>query len=154
MDQTPAEYPLGCAKKAKETPMKQVIYILALALGLSGPAWALDKERFSQERFESLKAGGELVLVGVWAKWCGTCARQQQLIQEYLDSHPEMKLNILLVDYDEDTEWVRQFAPRQSTLLLFLGEDLFWYAVAEFRKDVIFDAFDAALVAAQEESGL
>lgn len=134
--------------------MKATIYALGLALvlGLFSPAWALEKERFTPERFESLRANGELVLVGVWASWCSTCARQQQLIEEFLDTHPDMDLTILWVDYDEDDQWVREFAPRQSTLLLFLGEDLFWYAVAEFRKDMIFDAFDAARVAALEES--
>jgi len=59
--------------------------------------------------------------------------------------HPDVDLNILVVDFDEDRQYVRALrAPRQSTLLLFRGEDQYWYSVAETREDVIFEAINRA----------
>lgn len=122
-------------------------YALTLAFSLifSMPALALEKEPFSQQRFDELRAGNELVLVDVFADWCSTCAKQQKILKSYLKAHPEVELNILEVNYDKDKDVVRQLrAPRQSTLLLYKGEKQYWYSVAETDKDVIFDTLNRA----------
>ena len=103
------------------------------------------KEDFTQERFESLKADGELVLVDVFADWCSTCAKQQEILGDYVEIHPDVDLHILEVNYDKDKDVVRQLrAPRQSTLLLYAGEEQYWYSVAETDKEVIFDTLNRA----------
>lgn len=126
--------------------MKQSFLLLVFTFTLSLPAVALDKEPFSQERFDALRAKGELVLVDVFADWCSTCAKQQDILQSYVDQHPEVDLHILEVNYDEDKDVVRQLrAPRQSTLLLYKGEKQHWYSVAETNKDVIFETINRAV---------
>lgn len=118
---------------------------LALTLALAFPAYALEKTPFSQDHFESLKADGELVLVDVFADWCSTCARQQEILSDYVEEHPDVDLHILEVNYDKDKDVVRQLrAPRQSTLLLYAGEEQYWYSVAETDRDVIFDTLNRA----------
>jgi len=126
--------------------MKQSFLLLVFTFTLSLPAVALDKEPFSQGRFDALRAKGELVLVDVFADWCSTCAKQQDILQSYVDQHPEVDLHILEVNYDEDKDVVRQLrAPRQSTLLLYKGEKQHWYSVAETNKDVIFETINRAV---------
>ena len=121
------------------------ILSMLFALALFAPAWALEKEPFSNERFAELQQAGELVLIDVFADWCSTCAKQQEILKKYLAEHPDVDLHILEVNYDKDRNYVRQLrAPRQSTLLLYKGEDQFWYSVAETREDVIFDAINRA----------
>lgn len=108
-------------------------------------AFALDKEPYTSERFQELQAAGELILIDVFADWCPTCARQQQVLEKYVAEHPDVDLNVLVVDFDKDRHHVRALrAPRQSTLLLFKGEEQYWYSVAETREDVIFDAINRA----------
>ena len=126
--------------------MKQLAMILVLGLVLAAtPVWALDKEPFEQERFDELRANGELVLVDVFADWCSTCAKQQEILAEYVEKHPDVDLHILEVNYDEDKKIVRQLrAPRQSTLLLYAGEEQYWYSVAETDREVIFNTLNRA----------
>ena len=125
--------------------MMRLIISLLAGLVLSTSALALEKESFSHERFEQLQAEGALVLVDVFASWCSTCARQQEILADYVDQHPDVDLHVLEIDYDEDRALVRQFrAPRQSTLLLYKGEDQHWFSVAETREEVIFREINRA----------
>lgn len=126
--------------------MKHLMTTLVLLLTLAAtPVWALDKEPFTQERFDELRENGELVLVDVFADWCSTCAKQQTILSKYVSQHPDVDLHILEVNWDKDKEIVRQLrAPRQSTLLLYAGEEQYWYSVAETDREVIFDTLNRA----------
>ncbi len=118
--------------------------LIAAALFI-GSAAALEKERFSMERFQELQAGGELVVVDIYADWCGTCAKQQEILADYREEHPDVDLHILEVDFDKDDEWVRHFrAPRQSTILVYAGEEQYSYTVAETDRDRLFAEINQA----------
>jgi thioredoxin 1 len=125
--------------------MRFSLSALLLALIFASGAWALEKEPFSEARFQELQAEGKLVLVDVFADWCSTCAAQQKVLAKYRAEHPAVELHILEVDFDKDREHVRRLrATRQSTMLLFRGEHQFWYSVAETREDVVFEAINRA----------
>lgn len=97
-------------------------------------------EPFTEARFNTLRAQGQLVLVDVAADWCPTCRRQREVLAEFQERHADAGLRILTVDFDRQKEWVRHFkAPRQSTFILFKGDEQLWFAVAEVREAVVFD---------------
>lgn len=123
-------------------PLK--LFFVAACL-LSFNAMALEKETFTMERFEALQSEGAVILVDVFADWCPTCARQQEVLAEYMVANPGKELHILEVNWDSQKEWVRHFrAPRQSTLLLFVGEEQYWFSVAETRSSQIAAELDRA----------
>lgn len=127
--------------------LRSILFALG-GLLLSSAVWALDSEPFSDERFGALQDDGALVLVDIWATWCPTCARQREILAEFQQAHPEVDLTILEVDYDDDKDLVRRFrAPRQSTLLLFRGEEQLWFSVAETREAVIYEQLLSAVEA-------
>jgi thioredoxin 1 len=123
--------------------------MLVLFAGVGSSALAVEKEPFSEARFAALQTAGEVVLIDVFASWCSTCAKQQEILTKYREENPDKRFYILEVDFDRDKNWVRQFrAPRQATLLLYSGQDQFWYSVAETRSDVIVAELDKAIAAA------
>lgn len=129
--------------------MKQVVtgFVTAACLGalILGTAHALEKEPFSMERFEKLQSQNELVLVDIYASWCGTCAEQQEILQSYMEDHPDVDLHVLEVDFDEDKEWVSHFrAPRQSTILIYAGKERYSYTVAETDQDRLYEEINQA----------
>ena len=119
--------------------MSRFLIVALSGLLLSSASWALDSEAFSEQRFEALQAEDALVLIDVWAPWCPTCARQRKILAEFQAAHPEVDFTILEVSYDDDKDLVRRFrAPRQSTLVLYRGDEQIWFSVAETREDVIY----------------
>lgn len=97
----------------------------------------IEKEPFTEERFNELREAGAVVLVDIFADWCPTCAKQQKLIQQYREENPDNEFHILEVDFDDNKQAVRELrAPRQSTVLLFKGNEQYWYSVAETRYEV------------------
>ncbi|MEX0600049.1 MAG: thioredoxin family protein [Rhodothermales bacterium] len=121
------------------------LLVAGLLLFPAQQAWSQEKEAFTEERFEELQSEGALILIDVFADWCPTCAQQQKVLDAYLDEHPDVPLHILQVNFDEQKEWVRAFrAPRQSTLILYRGEEQVWFNVAETSRDVIFAALNEA----------
>ena len=119
--------------------------VAALWLGFCATLAAAATEPFDEARFKALQAEGALVLVDVHATWCPTCAKQQQVLDDYEAARPAVKLHRLLVDFDSAKPWVIHFrAPRQSTLILYRGEQQQWFSVAETRPEVIFEALDKA----------
>jgi len=126
---------------------RAVTLSLTLALsGLSSSALeAQTKEDFTEERFEELQAQNALILIDVFADWCPTCAEQQKVLAAFRDQHPDVPIHTLSVDFDRQKEWVKHFkAPRQSTLILFRGDEQIWFSVAETRADRITDQLLAA----------
>lgn len=115
-----------------------ILISLVTAASVFAMSDPLEKEPFSEERFEELQSSGEVILVEVFADWCSTCAKQQELLKQYREENPDKQFYILEVDFDRDKQFVRKLrAPRQSTLLVFQGENQFWYSVAETRYEVI-----------------
>jgi len=102
-------------------------------------------EPFSQARFEALQEQGALVLIDVAADWCPTCAKQAKAVEGYREAKPEVPLHVLRVDFDGQKDWVRHFkAPRQSTLILYRGDEQVWFSVAETDPAAISAAIDEA----------
>lgn len=128
--------------------VSRTLFVAFMLFALSAPALALEKEKFSMERFEALQQEGAVIMVDIFATWCPTCARQQEVIADYRANNPDKVFHILEVDFDSQKEWVRHFrAPRQSTILLYAGEEQFWYSVAETRPEVIAAEIDKAVMA-------
>jgi thioredoxin 1 len=87
--------------------------VLVLTLSLSGSGFTREKEPFSPERFKALQAEGALVVLDVFAEWCPTCAKQQEVLAAYRQAHPDVKLHVLEIDFDNDKKAVSEFrAPR------------------------------------------
>jgi len=127
--------------------LKRILFSLWM-LTLSSAAFALEKVPFTQEKFDALQQAGEVVLIDVHATWCSTCAKQQELLTQYREQNPDKNFYILEVDFDGQKDIVRQFrAPRQSTLLLYSGEEQFWFSVAETRYEIIAAELDKAIKA-------
>ncbi len=119
---------------------------LLLALLVSPGLVAQEKEAFSHERFTALQAQDAVILVDVFADWCPTCAQQQRVLAAFQEAHPDVPLHILTVDFDTRKDLVTHFeAPRQSTLILYRGEERVWFSVAETRQAQIFEQLLGAL---------
>jgi len=125
--------------------MKRPALALLAVVLMSLASAAIAKEPYSPQRLAELQAADALILIDVFAPWCPTCAKQQEVLRKYSEARPDVELNILVVDFDKDRKYVTALrAPRQSTLILFRGEDQYWFSVAETREDVIFAAIDRA----------
>lgn len=117
--------------------MKKVIAACFIAL-LSFSASA-QKQPFNESLYQQYQESGTVFLVDVFATWCPTCKKQSQIIDQYFAENPDSKIRVLVVDYDDQKEWVTHFrAPRQSTLLLYKGKEQLWFSVAETNKSKIF----------------
>jgi thioredoxin 1 len=120
--------------------------LVLLLASLSVQAQMLKKEPYSDKRFAELQATNAVVLIDVYAPWCPTCKKQQEILAAYRKANPAKKFIILDVDYDNQREAVRFFkAPRQSTLLIYRGNKQHWFSVAETRAEVIAEALDKAI---------
>lgn len=117
--------------------MKKIIITCFLAI-LSFTASA-QKQPFNETLYQQYQDSEQVYLVDVFATWCPTCKKQSNIIDQYFSENPDSKIKVLVVDYDDQKEWVTHFrAPRQSTLLLYKGEKQLWFSVAETSKDKIF----------------
>ncbi len=73
-------------------------------------------------------AAGETVFVDYAADWCGTCKRQERIINELRAADPLIDENITFIRVDWDKYGSAEVAksrnvPRRSTLLLLKGEE-------------------------------
>lgn len=107
---------------------------------------AVERETFNFQRFNELRVQGALILVDIYANWCPTCARQQVILDEWEKDHPDVPLHILKVNYTTQRSDVVQLrATRQSTFMLYHGDERIWYSVAETRAEIIHKALEAGL---------
>lgn len=126
------------------------LFALALSTGAAAAQEAHSKAPFTPERFAELQQRNALVLLDVFATWCPTCAEQQKVLADYREQHPDVPLHTLTIDFDDQKEFVRKYgAPRQSTLILYRGEERIWFSVAETRAEVIFAELNKAALASR-----
>lgn len=119
-------------------------FIVALMMLLSS-SMAQAKTPFTPEAFQQAQANNELVLIDVFASWCPTCQKQSAVLADYFKQHPASKIKVLVLDFDEQKQWVTHFkAPRQSTLILFKGKQQLWMSVAETNAEKITTALAQA----------
>lgn len=117
--------------------MKQLLWSLLLVFMVNIQVSA---EPFTQAAFEKAVADNHIVLVDIYADWCSTCRKQQQILADYFAAHPESKIKKFQLNFDTQKEWVSYFkAPRQSTFVAYKDGKKVWFAVAETNKERIFN---------------
>lgn len=102
----------------------QLKNILALSAALFVSSWshALTMSPYSPEAFNKLQAAGDAVALHFRADWCPTCRAQDKSL-EVLKADPDLKLTVLSVDYDKETELKKQVSVRnQSTFVVYRGK--------------------------------
>jgi thioredoxin 1 len=120
-------------------------YILLSIMMVVASFASLAKTPFSEQAFKQAQANNEIVLIDVYASWCPTCQKQSAVLADYFQQHPTSQIKVFVVDFDEQKEWVTYFkAPRQSTLILFKGQQQVWFTVAETNTNRIFKALTQA----------
>lgn len=107
--------------------------LFLLVLVQASAALAADRfEPFSEERLQTLQNEGRPVLVEVYADWCSTCRRQAPILEELLGQAEFAQLTALKLDWDAQRPQAQTLgAPRQSTLILFVGEQRLGTSIAE-----------------------
>ncbi|MGL5430342.1 MAG: thioredoxin domain-containing protein [Vibrio sp.] len=132
--------------------MKKKLYMLIIAL--IATAWfnaasAMNNTYempFTEQAWkEAQMQADKITLIMVHADWCPTCRAQNKIINAYFQDNPDSKIKQLTINFDTQKEWVSYFkAPRQSTLLLYKGDEQIWFSVAETRRDKIVQALSSA----------
>ena len=118
--------------------MKKVLTTIAITL-MSLNVMAGEITDFTESKFNQLQAENAPILIDVKASWCPTCKKQEDVIEEYFEENPESNITVLKVDYDDQKEWVQYFkAPRQSTLVSYIGKEKIETTIAKKRKKDIF----------------
>ena len=92
------------------------------------PALAVEFVDYTPGLIDAALAEGRTVFVDYGAEWCGTCKRQQRVINALRESDPSYDAAMMFVKVDWDTYknadvTVFRNIPRRSTLLVLRGED-------------------------------
>jgi thioredoxin 1 len=113
--------------------------LLTLMTILSFNLMAAEITDFTEEKFNTLQSENASILIDVKASWCPTCKKQEKVIEQYFKENPKSKITVLKVDYDKQKKWVKFFkAPRQSTIISYIGKEKIETTIAKKDKEDIF----------------
>ncbi|MGL4826568.1 MAG: thioredoxin family protein [Vibrionaceae bacterium] len=122
-----------------------IIFVSGLFVNVAQAMESLKGVAFTQLLWQEAQRQDQLTLVMVHANWCPTCKAQHRIINAYFTDNPDSPIKQLIVNFDTQKRWVTYFkAPRQSTLLLYKGNEQIWFSVAETRSERIVNAFKDA----------
>lgn len=76
-------------------------------------------EKINEKNFKEKTEKG-LVLVDFFATWCGPCRMQSAVIEEVLETNPEV--NVLKIDVDESPNIARQFGIMSIPTLILMKD--------------------------------
>lgn len=132
--------------------MKRRTFIASGAAALMTPmaAFAAGFVDYKPGVIETALAEGKTVLVDYSAKWCGTCKRQERVINALRDKNGayDAAMTFVKVDWDtyknDDVTVVRSI-PRRSTLIVLRGEDELGRVVAGTSESQIKKLMDLGL---------
>ncbi len=111
--------------------MKRRQFLTGAGLLLAAPGLVLAGEGtvdYTPGLIKEKLAAGETVFVDFAANWCGTCARQERVIEALRANNMEFDKQISFVRVDWDTYssheiTARYKVPRRSTLILLRGDE-------------------------------
>lgn len=125
---------------------------VALSLPASLMAAGANSIDYEPGLIENKLKAGETVFVDYAADWCGTCKRQERIINELRAANPLFDQQITFIRVDWDKYGSAEVAtsrnvPRRSTLLLLRGEKELGRIVAGTSSDQIKALLDLGLTA-------
>ena len=117
--------------------MKKILLIVFLLTSTNAFSAEGHTSNFTIEKFEEAKKNGEVIVVTAWAKYCGTCKKQKEVLdqaeKDFKDvlflyyNHPKMKdiAKYLNIDY-------------RSTILIYKGNKEVSRTIGQLDKFVIY----------------
>ena len=101
------------------------------------------KDNLTGKEFDAFVAGPGVVLVDLYATWCGPCKRQGMVLEEMAGENPALKIGKVNVD-DEQELAVRFQVSAIPALLIFKGGQLKKNFVGLQSKQTLLDAIAEA----------
>lgn len=102
--------------------LRYVITSALFALAISA-AQAVTVKPYSEQALAAAQKAGEPVALHFHAEWCGTCKKQESVINA-LKADKALKLTVFVADFDKDTALKQKFKVlKQSTLVVLRGEE-------------------------------
>lgn len=97
----------GKRKKGVGTPMPSVVV----------------KELAGKRKIDLGALQGKVVLVDIWASWCGPCKEEMPLLDEMATRLKKMGVEVIAVSVDEDKESAQQFLSAKDDWALTIAHD-------------------------------
>lgn len=114
------------------------IVAATLALAVTSPALAAERQPFTPAALAAAQAQGRPVLVDVAAWWCPVCASQERTIKAITAAPQYDKLLILKLNYDKQKpEWRALGVSKQATLIGYRGRQEVGRVAFQTNKELI-----------------
>jgi thiol-disulfide isomerase/thioredoxin len=111
--------------KRFDLPMRSLLVSLAVLVAGAQAARAQDPPAFPDLEFAGAEGGavrlsqlkGNLVLLNVWATWCGPCRMELPVVQRMYDKYSDRNFVVLAINVDADRQRVAPFMKRYNISL-------------------------------------
>ncbi len=101
--------------------------------------------QITSENFESLKNGGQPLVVDFWATWCGPCRMIAPIIAE-LAAEYDGRITVGKCDVEENDELAAEFGIRNIPTIVFIkGGEVVDKVVGAVSKPTLVEKFNALL---------
>jgi thiol-disulfide isomerase/thioredoxin len=81
------------------------------------------KELASKRKIDLGGLQGKVVLVDIWASWCGPCKEEMPLLDEMATRLKKVGVEVIAVSVDEDKESAQQFLSSKDQWFLTIAHD-------------------------------